>query len=160
MRPDGSDLKRLTTSPGSDTEPDWSPDGSKIVFTSTRSGSSDIWLMDADGSNQTQITDIIHSEFYPRWSPDGSKIMFTVDSFLAIDLHLVNPDGSNIEFTQFRRYPYATRFGDWSPDELNVVFSSRVYSEFNLFKSNINGNTWIQVTFDDKREYYPSWSPL
>lgn len=52
---DGSGLTRLTTDAHSDDQPAWSPDGSKIVFRSTRGVQSQIWIMDADGSNQRNL---------------------------------------------------------------------------------------------------------
>ena len=48
--------RRLTTSPGIDTDPSFSPDGSKIVFESDRSGSQQLYVMNADGSNQRRLT--------------------------------------------------------------------------------------------------------
>ncbi|NIQ94359.1 MAG: hypothetical protein GWN87_09200, partial [Desulfuromonadales bacterium] len=56
-RPDGSDLRRLTSTPGYDAEATVSPDGTKIVFTSVRDADLDIYVMDADGSNVRRLTD-------------------------------------------------------------------------------------------------------
>jgi dipeptidyl aminopeptidase/acylaminoacyl peptidase len=70
---DGSDLKQLTTGEVSATAPRWSPDGSKIAFTT----SGQIWLMDHDGDNKKQITKISTEAAAPVWSPDGSWIAFT-----------------------------------------------------------------------------------
>ena len=50
------DVRRLTSVPGFDGDPAWSPDGRQIVFESTRSGNSDIWVMNADGTNPRDIT--------------------------------------------------------------------------------------------------------
>jgi len=55
-RPDGSDLRRLTNSPGYNAESTISRDGKKIVFTSTRNGDLDIYTMNADGSDVRQLT--------------------------------------------------------------------------------------------------------
>ena len=49
--PDGSDLVRLTDSPGYDAEATFSRDGSRIVFTSVRDGDLDLYTMDANGEN-------------------------------------------------------------------------------------------------------------
>jgi TolB protein len=67
MNADGSGVTRLTTSPGIDATPDWSPDGTRIVFASTRDGNSEIYVMNADGSGQTRIT--VNSAFdgLPSW---------------------------------------------------------------------------------------------
>ena len=80
---------RLTES-GSDGSPDWSPDGTKIVFVSARDGNFELYTMDSDGSNETRITNTAAHEQGPVWSPDGSKILF----YRSGDLFLVNPDGT------------------------------------------------------------------
>lgn len=50
MAPDGTDVRRLTDSPGADSAPAISPDGRTIAFVSTRGGDADVWVMAADGS--------------------------------------------------------------------------------------------------------------
>ena len=47
----------------------WSPDGSKIAFTSHRDGNNEIYVMDTDGSNQINITNNSASDMRPSWSP-------------------------------------------------------------------------------------------
>jgi TolB protein len=81
MEPDGSNQTRLTTDLAVDGEPDWSADGTKIVFTSRRdSWYRRIWVMNADGTDQSVVTPVGEgSEFEgydPSWSPDGTKIAF------------------------------------------------------------------------------------
>jgi len=67
-------LQRSTESDG---HPDFSPDGRQIVFTSSRSGTAEIWVCDADGNNPRQLTHLgAHVASYPKWSPDGTQIAF------------------------------------------------------------------------------------
>jgi TolB protein len=77
MKDDGSDLKRLTTHPAIDATPAWSPDRTKIAFSSNRGGNNfDIYIMNADGSGQIQLTTDRAIDTTPTWSPDGKKIAF------------------------------------------------------------------------------------
>jgi hypothetical protein len=84
---DGSDLQRLTNTAGqSDSElPDWSPDGQKIAFDSSRTdadGQNDvvqIYLMNADGSGLTQLTRGPGEQANPGWSPDTTSLAIRAD---------------------------------------------------------------------------------
>jgi dipeptidyl aminopeptidase/acylaminoacyl peptidase len=77
MRPDGSDLRTLSTEHGGGA-PAWSPDGTRIAFLGAGvDGDSDLYLVDADGSHQHQVTDDTGNESIPVWSPDGTKVGFS-----------------------------------------------------------------------------------
>jgi dipeptidyl aminopeptidase/acylaminoacyl peptidase len=68
--------KRFTTDKASDSNPVWSPDGSRIIFISSRSGRSQIWEIGLDGGEARQVTDMAVSVSRPVWSPDGRRIAF------------------------------------------------------------------------------------
>ena len=77
---DLSGLKRLTTSSGTDEQPNLSPDGSRIAFVSARSGTPRIWTMDSTGANQTALSTGSESyvpESAPSWSPSGTQLVYT-----------------------------------------------------------------------------------
>src|SRR6185295_7840670 len=76
MNLDNSEVTRLTNNSVYDGEPAWSPDGTKIAFTSTRDGNSDIYVMNADGSEQTRLTHASANDGEATWSPDGTRIAF------------------------------------------------------------------------------------
>ncbi|GEM_PF-2772424 len=80
MNADGTGMARLATGgdpapvAGSDTEPAWSPNGTKVAFTSGRNGASLLYLMNADGSGVTPLTE--DGGDHAAWSADGSQILF------------------------------------------------------------------------------------
>jgi len=83
IRPDGTGVKRLTDSEGNDAHSFWSPDGNRILWSSSRFGYKDesplvinqpqpyaeLFIMDADGGNQTPLTDNHYEEGTPAWRP-------------------------------------------------------------------------------------------
>jgi Tol biopolymer transport system component len=82
MNSDGTGLQRVTTDPAPDYCPEWSPDGDKVAFFSTRRGTADIFLAELEQEDgQLSVTEgpltggTAHDSF-PTWSPDGSKIAF------------------------------------------------------------------------------------
>ena len=92
VRPDGGDPRQLTNDPARDRTPYWSPDGSRILFTSNRSGKYEAWTIRPDGSGLTQITHIPDQPvFYPFWSPDGQQIGFYYFSRGTALLDLLRP---------------------------------------------------------------------
>ena len=66
---DGRDLKQLTRNSGSNEAPSWSPDGSLIVFSSTRTGKSRIFVMTASGTDQRALLKLSGEQTDPAWSP-------------------------------------------------------------------------------------------
>ena len=87
---------RLTNATG-DSSPRYSPDGSKIVFQSTRDGQAEIYVMNSSGTGQTRLTNNPASDTTPAWSPDGTSIVFTSsrDDPVNPALYVMNADGSN-----------------------------------------------------------------
>ncbi|MGV3768523.1 MAG: TolB family protein, partial [Sphingobium phenoxybenzoativorans] len=75
----GGAAKRLTGDFDDLGQPDWSPDGSRIVFQSYRTGNFHLWSVAAEGGPLTQHTDGLFDDREPRWSPDGKTIAFASD---------------------------------------------------------------------------------
>ncbi|MFL6764343.1 MAG: Tol-Pal system protein TolB, partial [Sphingomicrobium sp.] len=86
--------QRLTTSPGVDTDPSFSPDGTRIVFESDRGGSQQLYVMNANGSGQRRIS--FGGGWYasPEWSPDGKWISFTRRGSDGRRIGIIKPDGT------------------------------------------------------------------
>lgn len=119
---DGSNLIRLTDTPGpgGNFEPKFHPDGSKIVFPSSRDGNEEIYVINVDGSNQTRLTTTPQEDPYPEnrrptYSPDGSKIAFSryIRFGTQSYIYVMNSDGSNaVNLTPNSDFNYEPSWGD------------------------------------------------
>ncbi|MDH5715804.1 MAG: DPP IV N-terminal domain-containing protein, partial [Candidatus Aminicenantes bacterium] len=72
----GGEPRKLTNSPRGDSQPRWSPDGSQIAFTSTRTGRPQVWLIRLEGGEARQLTDLSTGASGAIWSPDGKWLLF------------------------------------------------------------------------------------
>ena len=107
---DGGNLRNLSNSGGDDDFAAYSPDGSKILFTSTRDGNCEIYIMDCDGTNQVRLTESELIDHAPQFMPDGLRILYCSTNVNSIgtgtydsDIWLMNRDGSNkIRLTEER----------------------------------------------------------
>lgn len=77
MAPDGSHVRSVTGARAKDMNPDWSPDGSHLVFQSHRHSNWDLYTILPDGSGLKRLTERPAAESAPAWSPDGTRIGFT-----------------------------------------------------------------------------------
>jgi TolB protein len=85
---------RLTSSASIDTSPSFAPDGRRVTFASDRSGSGQIYVMNADGSGQERISFGSGTYSTPVWSPRGDLIAFTKQQGGRFLIGVMNPDGS------------------------------------------------------------------
>ena len=112
----------LLASTQMDQNPSWSPDGSRIVFESSRSGSAEIWVAGSDGAAPLQITSLGTRPNSPVWSPDARQIAFRCT---AEGVHKVCAAGAaGGAVRQLTRGPAQDRPESWSPDGRWIYFTS------------------------------------
>ncbi|MGI8854927.1 MAG: TolB family protein [Thermomicrobiales bacterium] len=124
--PDGrrlTDLTKTQKAKGNDSDPQWSPDGSRIAFVSDRDGGgTDIWVMNADGMGARNVTHTAGDDFSPRWSPDGKRIAFTSFRDSDAEIYVMNADGT--EQTNLTKSDGDDLQPAWSPDGARIAFVS------------------------------------
>ena len=81
MNADGSETRRMTTDPKSDTHPRWSPDGEWILFVSTREKGEQAWRIPANGGEAQRLTDFAPGAGGAVWTPDGGRLLFVAEVF-------------------------------------------------------------------------------
>jgi Tol biopolymer transport system component len=167
--PDGSNLRGLTTYPpsssGSNVSPAWSPDGSRIAFSSTRTDSSQIYIMGKDGSNPTEIT-FDYSNDLPIWLPNGQQIAFrTTDGKGLWWWRILNLATNQI--TPFTRpsYDFFFQTPAWSPDGKQIATMSLLEQKLRndgssqIHVENVDGSNERGLTSDIWENVNPVWSP-
>ena len=119
---DGSNLRRLTMSPGWNYLPSWSPDGSSIAYVHGDNGNDDIWVIGSDGTDPRRLTDVPGFDLQPAWSPDGNSIAFQSNRAGNPEIYVMAPDGSNL--ARLTRNASFDGSPAWSPDGQTLAFAS------------------------------------
>jgi Tol biopolymer transport system component len=147
--------EKLIASSRADYNPDYSPDGRKIAFTSNRSGAENVWVCDADGSHPIQLTSFESYSGSPRWSPDGRRIVF--DSIEAGDwnLYVVEADGGIPR--RLTRESSDDYRGVWSGDGRWLYFASNRNGHPQIWRMPAEGGQAVQVTQAGAESAQASW---
>jgi Tol biopolymer transport system component len=166
----GGKAKNITNSPEAiDDDPDWSPKGEKIVFTShavtdnhANSVTAEIYVIDLDGTGKpVRLTNNTEEERAPAWSPDGKRVVFSCRrSGPDFEICVMNADGTGqIQLTD-NDVPDLT--ASWSPDGKKIVFHRRVggRGQFQLFLVNADGTGEVQLTFPPGVNAFPNWGQI
>ena len=129
---------------------------SRIVFTSTRHRSADIFVMDADGGNQERLTHKNARDVHPTWSPDQAKIAY-VSNLGGGWPQIYVMDARGTGAIKLTDGPRRKEDLDWSPDGKKIAFASRGWDRKNphITVMDADGNNAFKLTDGEG----PSWSP-
>jgi Tol biopolymer transport system component len=139
--------------------PTWSPDGSRIVFVSNRSGSYKLWLMNRDGTGLGQLTTGAGEERYPSWSPDGATLAFASDRSGNWDIWTLAVADPQAQARQLTTHPRADLAPAWSRDGRKIAFVSYRDFEYSIYTMNADGSDQRKLTTGGNGDWGPTWSP-
>jgi eukaryotic-like serine/threonine-protein kinase len=136
---------KLISSTRRESGPQFSPDGSKIAFESTRSGAYEVWLCQRDGSNLLQLTHFGPSVTgTPRWSPDGQQIAFDSRPGGNSDIFVIDVQGGPPR--KLTSEPSNEGVPSWSRDGRWIYFASDRTGGWEVWKMPSMGGSAVQVT--------------
>lgn len=141
----GGEATALLASTLDEHNPDFSPDGARIAFTSTRSGTEEIWVARADGTEPTQMTAVGGpNTSNPRWSPDGGSLLFNSRRSGSSDLYVLGvATGAITRLTDDPADEYEPR---WSRDGASIYFVSTRTGRTEVWRMPSRGGEAVQVT--------------
>jgi Tol biopolymer transport system component len=134
---------RLIASGHDDWCQQYSPDGTRIAFVSSRSGLQNIWVSASDGTSSVQVTDMERGVF-PNWSPDGNTIAFRCEYGGNWEICVTDVEGG---FTRrLTEHDASDDTPNWSKDGRWIYFASNRTGEFQVWKMPPEGGDPVQVT--------------
>ena len=160
--PDGSDEVNLTNDPAEDTDPAWSPDGTRIAFVKASEGHDNVWVMNADGTGQTNLTPgavttgQANEGTNPTWSPDGTRIAYASSQG---EIWVMSADGTNkVNLTDTVPSAGVEIQPAWSPNGTRIAYVRGA----DIWVMDADGSNQTQLTMTTgagQDEKAPDWSP-
>jgi TolB protein len=151
------------TEGGANQSPAWSADGSKIAFSSSRTGNPEIWLADSSGGNLHKLTAFKGPNVAPTFNPrTGAQIAWVSGRTGLPQIYTMDVDGSNVQRITDGGYAVSP---SWSPNGQLLAFSwNRKYGPGDPGGDDIHvidlaSKDYLQVTHESGSNDFPSWSP-
>ena len=156
MNPDGTNVTNVSNN-GRSSEPAFSPDGTKIVFTYHDGFQAEIYIMNSDGTNQTRLTNDPDVDLGPSFSADGTKIVWNSHRTGNYQLYIMNVNGTGQ--TRLTNHPGSDAAPSFSPDGTKIVFTSFRNNNTDIYIMNPDGTNQTRLTTDPGQDATSSFSP-
>ncbi len=158
MDMDGERPFAVTKNKSINISPSFSPDGSRVVFTSYLKRFPDLYVSKLDSSRMRKITGEKGSNITPAWSPDGKSIVFSSTAEGAANLYTIPPGGRRMRrLTNTYNIDISPA---WSPGGEQIVFASERAGGLHLFRMTAGGGGMTRLTFVGYQNDMPDWSPM
>jgi TolB protein len=150
----------LATAREGNFEPSVSPDGTQVVFVSSRDGDPELYVMKADGTDVRRLTHFHKEDMAPRWSPDGQWISFSSDREGRTRLFVMRPDGTQLHAVSGPATVGEEREPAWSPDGRKLAFvAASEGTKARIWVVDVAGGEPVALTGGQAVDDQPAWSP-
>lgn len=147
----GGEASRLTTHPGEESFPVFSPDGSQLAFSRQIGGNWDIYVMPASGGDAKQVTFHPRNEYAYGWTPDAKSILFMSNLTGVSGLYTIQIDGGlRVELP----LPGAVN-GTFSPDGKRVAYDTSSIGDWRFYRGGDKGKIWLANPANGEIERLP-----
>ena len=154
---DGATQRQLVSLPGPDYDPNWSPDGRRIMF--ARESETPLWLIDSDGTGLRAIPIPPHFEGGARWSPDGEWITFAYyPDGRSSNIGVMRADGTGLRSVTGDQVADAVSGPAWSRDGRIAFTRNFTNGAWSIWTVNLDGSNLTRLT-TGAYDVLPRWSP-
>jgi len=154
---DGRNLLPLTRNGSINLDPDFSPDGREIIFTSYKRGNPDLYKRALSSTVEIPVSRRKGLNITGAWSPDGTKIALSLSKDGNSEIYTIDRDGGNPKRLTFN--PAIEVSPVWSPDGSHIAFISDRLGKPQVFVMDASGGNVRRLTTAGAYNVTPRWSP-
>ena len=159
MASDGSNLRQLTSDTFEDTDPAYSPDGTKLAFASRRNNNWDVYILNLLTGEEVRLTNSPHYDGAPSWHPSGERIAYESFQTGNLDIWQVDIEGKEPGINLTADSSDGDFAPAWRPDGQSIAFTSWREGDNDLFLLDVENGEVTQLTVSLAAEEWPAWQP-
>lgn len=162
----GGEPVQLTDMPEGACQPDWSPDGTKLVFISPckriedQYSEASLFIINANGTGSQPLPTVPGGDFDPAWSPDGTRIAFTSLRGSKMEIYTIKLNDLSVTQLTSRALGETSRQPAWSPDGAQIVYTVQRLNVNQIWMMTAAGEAQKQIVRSGiaYTDYLPTWS--
>lgn len=154
---DGYNPQPLTKNGSINMNPDFSPDGREIIFTSYKRGNPDLYKRSLSSAAEVVVANHRGLNITGKWSPDGNKIALSLSKDGDAEIYTMDKDGGHL--VRLTINPALDLYPAWSPDGKQIAFVSDRFGKPQIFVMNADGGDVRRLTTSGSYNVNPRWSP-